>query len=495
MNKLRSIHVSVARALIPVWLVLLYPLLVWTVVGTLSAQGFQEKVKQLMTVNSESSRGGATVTEVLLHAERLQKAATKKIDLQNRLKTVQSETRKFEMNKIALSDEQVQLEGKQAELLVTLKKILNVKSIGTLTNLLKEKSIIDIAKDKAILDKEQEEVKKELQNYQEITGRLETIGMRKNNISDKINSVYRQNSREEEIQADIKRVEESIQDLSGNKIIGGILIELRYMNLFGFYLFATMPNQLLTVFLMLSMGALGSLIYITQVYFSGDSEQPFSWYLFRPFLGMVTAVAIFVLAKAGQISIATSSVTDTFSESLNPFFISFLAIISGLLSEQATERIRETGSSFFRRMNQGETGGDSLASAGSAQPTTPPELALRPPHSTGNGSSMAQERWAARLQEAMKDQGKRAVDLLAFVDEGLETVEDWIAEQRPVPYEAQRVISSWLGVPIRYLFTDVAPAASPNPIVINPIEAVTEDSPSPPSVGRNPLETGNSSES
>jgi hypothetical protein len=32
---------------------------------------------------------------------------------------------------------------------------------------------------------------------------------------------------------------------------------------------------------------------------------------------------------------------------LNPYFIAFVAIISGLLSEQAVERIRGVGGSFF----------------------------------------------------------------------------------------------------------------------------------------------------
>jgi hypothetical protein len=183
---------------------------------------------------------------------------------------------------------------------------------------------------------------------------------------------------------------------------------------------------LLTLLLTISMGALGSLIYITRDYFQRETQNPFSWYLFRPFLGMVTAIAVFVLAKAGQLTISDAGVTEGVAENLNPYFISFLAIISGLLSEQATERIRAAGASVFRVEGQG----------------TP-----------------APERWAVGLTERMDEQGKSAADLAGFVDEDEPTVQEWCDELRPVPATAQTIIASWLGIPRRRLFTDLPPAA------------------------------------
>jgi hypothetical protein len=148
--------------------------------------------------------------------------------------------------------------------------------------------------------------------------------------------------------------------------------------------------------------------------------KPFSWYLFRPFLGAITALAIFILAKAGQITISDVSISQGFKEALNPYFISFLAIISGLLSEQAIERIRSAGATVFR-------------------------------------SEFMKDRWAVGLKPALKDQGKTDSDLLPFLSTPAETVRDWIEERKPVPSDDQRTISLRMGIPARKLFTDLPP--------------------------------------
>jgi hypothetical protein len=85
--------------------------------------------------------------------------------------------------------------------------------------------------------------------------------------------------------------------------------------------------------------------------------------------------------------------------------------ISGLLSEQAVEKIRLTGIAVFR--------------------------APSPPHELGP-EAMRRERWAVGLQEAMKTQGKTATDLVSYAGVPLQTVEDWIVERRPVPPQRNR---------------------------------------------------------
>ena len=136
----------------------------------------------------------------------------------------------------------------------------------------------------------------------------------------------------------------STKEIEANEKLKEFLSEFVYFKklLFGWpHLFAIMPASLLTLIMALSMGALGSVIYLTKSYFSTEEKNPFSWYFFRPFLGMITALAIFVLAKAGVLVVAGSSGQNNISSELSPFFISFLAIISGLLSEQATDRIKQ----------------------------------------------------------------------------------------------------------------------------------------------------------
>ena len=216
----------------------------------------------------------------------------------------------------------------------------------------------------------------------------------------------------------------AIKELSAKRGVLDLTGGLQFMRKLGFVWLATRPGQLLTLLLTLSMGALGSLNYITRDYFNPKPNRTFSWYLFRPFLGMVTAVAVFVLAKAGQLTISDGSIGDSAAENLNPYFISFLAIISGLLSEQATEKIRSVGAGLF----QSET----------------PDRA---------GAA----RWAVNLRARIDERGKSDEQLVEFIEHSSADIEAWIAEKRAVPADAQRSIASWLGVPIRGLFTDLPP--------------------------------------
>lgn len=98
-----------------------------------------------------------------------------------------------------------------------------------------------------------------------------------------------------------------------------------------FHILATQPESVLVFVLVIAMGALGSTIHITQYFLSGELGRPLTWYFIRPLLGTVTAVAIYILAKAGQLVLDPSKASATMS----PWFISFMAIISGLLSGAA----------------------------------------------------------------------------------------------------------------------------------------------------------------
>ena len=113
--------------------------------------------------------------------------------------------------------------------------------------------------------------------------------------------------------------------------------------------FWALPKQILTLILILSMGVLGSLIFVT-IEFLKDPEchsnMRCSMYIFRPFLGMIVALAMFVMVKSGQ-----STFGDTSSEMLSPFMISFLGIISGMLAEQAYQRLVITGTSVINGNN------------------------------------------------------------------------------------------------------------------------------------------------
>jgi hypothetical protein len=251
-------------------------------------------------------------------------------------------------------------------------------------------------------------------------------GQRWSEAQDKIGRLQQSSQvlteRRAQFESRLKELAQNETDFLGTGKKRDYIIELLAFKDFGFVFLATKPTQLLTLILTLSMGALGSVIYLTRTFFDRQAAAPFSFYLFRPFLGMVTAVAIFVLAKAGQISISDASLSQGISGNLNPFLISFLAVLSGLFSEHAYERIQRAGWAIFRSRD----------------------------------SSESKDRWAYRVQAEIDAQGKDPNELVMFLRVPPEAIADWLDEKQMVPEDAQDIIAAWLGRERRELFSDQA---------------------------------------
>jgi len=232
------------------------------------------------------------------------------------------------------------------------------------------------------------------------------------------------------INAQLSETKETIFDFEDatisfleEKEIRDIATELQFITRF-FPLLPLVPKYILTLILTLAMGALGSLLYITHSFFRGESEHPISWYLLRPFLGTSTALAMFILVKAGQMTVSSGAMEESLTENLNPFFISFLAIISGLLSEQAIEKIKNSAIPILRiNKKQGV------------------------------------ERWGIGILNAMNKQNKKIEDLAQFIDFPLSQINDWIEDHQAIPENVQALIASYLQTPARELFTDIPPKA------------------------------------
>ena len=118
--------------------------------------------------------------------------------------------------------------------------------------------------------------------------------------------------------------------------------------------------------------------------------------------------------------LAGSPISDTVSGELNPFFISFLSIISGMLSQQAYEKISTAGSRLL---------------------ATPQEETPRYVR-------------ASVLIPAMKRQKKTPSDLVPYVSETEAKINEWFTEKEEVSEVSQSIISAWLGISIRELFTE-----------------------------------------
>ena len=193
-------------------------------------------------------------------------------------------------------------------------------------------------------------------------------------------------------------------------------------NKFGILGFMTeIPAELLTILLVICTGILVSSIYLTQAFFAETSRFGLGFYVFRPFSGALTALALFVVIKAGVIVAIDPFQLSKSGATLNPFFVSFIGIIGGLISEQVVERIKASSQSWLRT------------------------------------SALGRNRWAIGVKTEINKQKKSIADLSKFFDVDIQTLTEWIEEKRETPPEAQRIIAAWLELPERTLFTDLPP--------------------------------------
>lgn len=183
----------------------------------------------------------------------------------------------------------------------------------------------------------------------------------------------------------------------------------------GYAALFALPPEILTLLLALSMGALGSTLQITKTLLNSGEEQCLSYYFIRPFQGMVTSLVVFVLLKAGQLTISSGD-----ADNLNIFFVSFAGIASGLLAEEAYRMIRKAGAGIIKTED-------------------------------------AEARWAFKLKAAMDSASTSPERLAAGIGSTVAEVESWIGEAQAVPPLQQRLIAAWLHIPERELFTSQPP--------------------------------------
>jgi len=106
--------------------------------------------------------------------------------------------------------------------------------------------------------------------------------------------------------------------------------------------FVTLQADTLTLWLVLLMGVLGSSLQVTHAFYRTGVTGTVGAYVLRLSVGALAAVIIFIVAKAGVPVIADFSRIGG-DAAINPYFVSFLAIISGLLSENAIANIQTQG--------------------------------------------------------------------------------------------------------------------------------------------------------
>jgi hypothetical protein len=180
--------------------------------------------------------------------------------------------------------------------------------------------------------------------------------------------------------------------------------------------FLRLPREVLVMLLTMVMGMLGSVVTMTWSFVRRDSGLTVRRFLILPAVGALSAFIVLIFAKAGQISLTSGDSADV----LNPYFLSFLGIISGLLSERAYARIAQIGENFFAVDDD------------------------RP-------------RWSVRVEEVMADEGVSAAQMAEYMKVAPNAAEDILAGRLQATPLQQLVIASTLRRHPRELFTDIAP--------------------------------------
>ena len=191
---------------------------------------------------------------------------------------------------------------------------------------------------------------------------------------------------------------------------------------------AQWTSDMLVLMLVISMGLLGSALHLLAVFVSTQSEVDkrkglsFGEYPLRLAFGAVTAIVVFIIAKAGIPVLADTSKLGG-SAPINPYFVSFLAIVSGLMSDRALETIRGIATNLLR----------------------------------GTGTESLPRYARMNVEEVLKEANRSIEGLARVLGISVDDANKLLSGSELVPPNAQRLVAVFLDRPIRDLFSDLPP--------------------------------------
>lgn len=142
---------------------------------------------------------------------------------------------------------------------------------------------------------------------------------------------------------------------------------LKDMSPLGFSAFLAQGHPaMLSTLLVLLMGALGALLYLFPAYLNRPQPVTMAEIVVRLIFGMCAALAVYVLANAAiaGFSMGAGVQQATTSAALNPFTVSLLGIIAGVMSEDIAKWIQDRSRGVLA-----EGGARQAAEADTASPT------------------------------------------------------------------------------------------------------------------------------
>jgi hypothetical protein len=188
--------------------------------------------------------------------------------------------------------------------------------------------------------------------------------------------------------------------------------------------------DVLALSLVLLMGILGSSLQILNSIFSANQTEvvdsdTIGNYVLRISVGAITALVIFIVSKAG-VPVITDTTKLGGDAPINPYFVSFLAIISGLLSEQAIVTVQNQGARLF--------------ASGAAEP----------------------DRWARCDLTSQMETQKLSIGALAnYLGTSEDTARSILTGTTKATADQQRVVAIFLRGKVRDLFSDISPPPNP----------------------------------
>jgi hypothetical protein len=148
---------------------------------------------------------------------------------------------------------------------------------------------------------------------------------------------------------------------------GGKLSQVQSVNYFGWT--HTISVEILLFLVVALAGALGGLIHTIRSasWYVGNRQLRWSWLPFNlmlPVVGALAGTVFYLVLRAGLFS-PSSSVTT-----VSPFGFTAVAVLAGLFSEQAMEKLKDVAGQLFAQSPTGEDhfGPDDSASESAASP-------------------------------------------------------------------------------------------------------------------------------
>lgn len=188
------------------------------------------------------------------------------------------------------------------------------------------------------------------------------------------------------------------------------------------YHVALWTNDMLVLLLLISMGVLGSALNLLAVFIANEQESlSFGEYPLRLAFGAVLAIVMFIIAKAGVPILADTSKIGG-NAPLNPYFISLLAVVSGLMSDRSMSTIRNVANSLLQSVG---------------------------------GADYSQRYSRVVLDDVLKTANRDINGLAKLLGINTDDTKKLFSGNDKIPPDQQQLIAAYLGQSLRELFSDL----------------------------------------